>query len=175
LAGKHPLARENVTAKPGTKKMTKLDYLFKQYETVLGWYKQIEEKAKSIVSVNTLAVGVVNGPVFIAADKVRAARSLYTMPIWVLLALSDLALIASYLFVLRALCPHGQLRNKILNKIQKKGEIAHRHLYHSINSGICSKKEFDSIIEVLGEGGIINVRKELPPAGGRPKLFYSMG
>jgi hypothetical protein len=70
---------------------------------------------------------------------------------------------------------HGQLRNKILNAIKKKGEISHRDLYHSINSSIRSKKDFDSIIEVLEEGGIINVRKELPPTGGRPKKFYSMG
>jgi hypothetical protein len=70
---------------------------------------------------------------------------------------------------------HGQLRNKILNKIQKKGEIAHRDLYASINSSIRSKKNFDPIIEMLEEGGILNVRKEVPPVGGRPKLFYSMG
>jgi hypothetical protein len=75
---------------------------------------------------------------------------------------------------------HGQLRNKILNTIKKaasspEGEIAHRDLYRSINRSIRSKKDFDSIIEVLEEGGIINVKKELPPAGGRPKIFCSMG
>jgi hypothetical protein len=70
---------------------------------------------------------------------------------------------------------HGQLRNKILNTIKKNSETAHRDLYHSINSSIRGKKDFDSTIEVLEEGGIINVRKELPPGGGRPKIFYSIG
>src|SRR5262245_5523888 len=85
--------------------MSKLEYLLKQYENVLGWYKQSEEKAKFLVTINTLVVGAVNGLVFIGADKVRAARPFYTMPVWVLLALSGIALLASYLFILRAMWP----------------------------------------------------------------------
>ena len=85
--------------------MTRLDYLFKQYENVLGWYKQSEEKAKFLVTLNTLVVGVVNGLVFIGADKVRTVGVLYTVPIWVLLALSGLALVGSYIFILRAMWP----------------------------------------------------------------------
>lgn len=50
---------------------------------------------------------------------------------------------------------HGQLRNKILNAIKERGRAY-------------------SIIEVLEEGGIIEAEKELPSAGGRPKIFYSM-
>lgn len=85
--------------------MEKLEYVYKQYENVLGWYKQSEEKAKFLVTLNTLVVGVVNGLVFIGADKVRTARLLYTLPIWLLLALSGIALIGSYLFVLCAMWP----------------------------------------------------------------------
>jgi len=61
--------------------MTKLDYLFKHYENLLDWYKQSEEKGKFLVTLNTLVVGVVNGLVFIGADKVRAVGLLYTVPI----------------------------------------------------------------------------------------------
>lgn len=94
--------------------MTRLDFLFKQYENVLGWYKQSEEKAKFIVTVNTLVVGVVNGLVFVAADKVRDVGLVYTVPIWVLLALSGLALVGSYVFVLRAMWPRHHVRDTLL-------------------------------------------------------------
>ena len=85
--------------------MTKLDYLLGQYENILGWYKQSEEKAKFLVTLNTFVVGVVNGLVFVGAEKVRSAQLHYTMPIWLLLAVSGVALIGSYLFILRAMWP----------------------------------------------------------------------
>jgi len=95
--------------------MTKLDYLFKQYENILGWYKQSEEKAKFLVTLDTLVIGAVNGLVFIGADKVRAVRPLYNMPIWILLALSGIALVGSYLFVLRAMWPRHHARGTSLD------------------------------------------------------------
>lgn len=107
--------------------MTKLDYLLKQYENVLGWYKQSEEKAKFLVTLNTLVVGVVNGLVFIGADKVRAVRPLYTMPIWLLLALSGIALVGSYLFILRAMWPRHHARDaslKVSERIWFFGDVA---------------------------------------------------
>ena len=82
--------------------MDKLDYLLKQHETFIGWYKQSEEKAKFLVTLNTLIVSVVNGLVFIGIDKVKAIRSLYLAPIWSLIALSGISLIGSYFFILRA-------------------------------------------------------------------------
>jgi hypothetical protein len=94
--------------------MTRLDYLFRQYENVLGWYKQSEEKAKFIVTVNTLVVGVVNGLVFVAADKVRDVGLVYTVPIWVLLALSGLAPVGSYVFILRAMRPRHHVRDALM-------------------------------------------------------------
>jgi hypothetical protein len=107
--------------------MTKLDYLFKQYENILGWYKQSEEKAKFLVTVNTLVVGVVNGLVFIGADKVRAIRPFYTLPIWLLLTLSGITLVGSYLFVLRAMWPRHHVLNtsiKASERIWFFGDIA---------------------------------------------------
>ena len=99
--------------------MTKLDYLFKQYENILGWYRQSEEKAKFLVTLNTLVMGAVNGLVFIGADKVTAVRPLYTMPIWLLLTLSGIALIGSYLFVLRAMWPRHHSRNTSLKATER--------------------------------------------------------
>jgi Family of unknown function (DUF5706) len=97
--------------------MTKLDYLLKQYETVLGWYKQSEEKASFLMTLNTLAVGVVNGLVFIGADNIRTVRSFYAWPIWILLALSGLALVGSFLFILRAMWPrHHAIDNSLQHR-----------------------------------------------------------
>lgn len=107
--------------------MTKIEYLFKQFETILGWYKQSEEKAKFLIGLNTLVVGVVNGLVFVGADKMRAVRDVYSMPIWLLLGLSGIVLVASYLFVLRAMWPRHHARDftlKITERLWFFGDIA---------------------------------------------------
>lgn len=96
--------------------MTRLEYLFKQYENVLDWYKQSEDKAKFLVTLNTLVVGVVNGLVFVGADKVRSVGLVYTVPIWFLLALSGAALVGSYLFILRAIWPRHHSRDTSIEK-----------------------------------------------------------
>lgn len=99
--------------------MTKLEYLFKQFETILGWYKQSEEKAKFLVGVNTFVIGVVNGLVFVGADKIQAVRKAYPIPLWLLLGLSGIALIASFLFILRAMWPRHHSRNLTLEPVEK--------------------------------------------------------
>jgi hypothetical protein len=99
--------------------MTKLEYLLKQYENILGWYKKSEEKAKFLVTLNTLVVGVVNGLVFIGADKIRAVRPLYTMPIWLLLALPGVALVGCYRFILRAMWPRHHSRDATLKASER--------------------------------------------------------
>ena len=99
--------------------MTKIDYLFKQFETTLGWYKLSEEKAKFLVGLNTLVVGVVNGLVFVGADKMRTVREVYTTPIWLLLAVSGVALVLSYLFILRAMWPRHHTRDATLQNTEK--------------------------------------------------------
>jgi hypothetical protein len=99
--------------------MTKLEYLFKQYETILGWYKQSEEKAKFLVGLNTLIVGVVNGLAFVGADNTQATRNVYSITIWLLLSLSGLALVSSYLCVLRAMWPRHHVRDLSLQVTEK--------------------------------------------------------
>lgn len=99
--------------------MTRLEFLFRQHEALVGWYKQSEEKGKFLVTLNTLVVGVVNGLVFVGAEKVKAVRSVYTIPIWVLLVLSGIALIGSYLLILRAMWPRHRSRNISLKDSQR--------------------------------------------------------
>jgi hypothetical protein len=99
--------------------MTRLEYLLKQHENALGWYRQSEEKAKFIVTLNTLVVGVVNGLVFIGAEKVGAVRRVYTAPIWLLLTLSGIALLGSYIFTLRAIWPRHHARDATLKRSER--------------------------------------------------------
>jgi hypothetical protein len=82
--------------------MTRIDYLFRQFEAIFEWYKRAEDKAGLLIGLNTLALGVVNGLVFVGAGEIRAVQGFYTPLIGALLALSGLALVASYLQVLRA-------------------------------------------------------------------------
>jgi hypothetical protein len=99
--------------------MNRLDYLLKQYENILDWYKQSEEKAKFLVTINTLIIGFVNGLVFVGVDKLKSVRLLYTLPIWVMLALSGAAIIGSYIFVLRAMWPRHHTVDDLLRKSQR--------------------------------------------------------
>lgn len=100
------------------------------------WNKQSEDKAKFIVTLNTVVVGVVNGLVFIGADEVRSVRLLYTSPTWILVVLAGLALIGSYLFVLRAMWPRHRSRDMSLPKSERLwffGDLAsmRRHEYEA--------------------------------------------
>jgi hypothetical protein len=99
--------------------MTRLDYLLSQHSAVLDWYKQSEEKAKFLVTVNTVVVGIVNGLLFVGAEKVRTVPPLYTAPIWVLIILSGIALVGSYLFVLRAMWPKHHTRDTSLKAAER--------------------------------------------------------
>ena len=107
--------------------MTKLKYLLAQYKNFLGWYKQSEEKAKFLVTLNTLVIGVVNGLVFIGADKVKTVQLVYSIPIWLLLVLSGIALLGSYLFILRAMWPRHHARDLALKASERSwffGDVA---------------------------------------------------
>lgn len=82
--------------------MTRLEYLNRQYDVILGWYKQSEEKARFLVTINTVIAGIVNGLVFLAPEKLTQAKAVYTAPVCILLILSSVALIGSCVFILRA-------------------------------------------------------------------------
>jgi hypothetical protein len=68
------------------------EYLRSQYENVLGWYKQAEDKAKFLVTVNTFLAAAINGLVFAAKPEIR----------WpYLLLLASLAFMTSFAFLLQ--------------------------------------------------------------------------
>ena len=72
--------------------MTRLEYLFRQYDTLLGWYRQSEDKARFLVTLNTLVVGAINGLVFVGADHLQAVRSSYSTALWLTLGACGAAL-----------------------------------------------------------------------------------
>lgn len=59
---------------------------------------------------------------------------------------------------------HEQLQNKILDDVRRGGKVKHRDVARSLAKSIPSKTSFDSIIQMLQERGIINVRKGNPAA-----------
>ena len=71
----------------------------------------------------------------------------------------------------------GQLQNKILNFIRKKGgqKVKRRDVMRALAKSIRNKKDFDAIIDVFEEGGIILVEKKTPPTGGPTVISYSLG
>jgi hypothetical protein len=72
---------------------------------------------------------------------------------------------------------HGQLQNKIINYIRKKGglKVRRRDVMRSLAKSTRNKKDFDDIIAVLEEGGIVLVEKKILPTGGTPSITYSLG
>lgn len=80
--------------------MTRLDYLRAQYENILQWYKQCEDKAKFLVTINTIVAGVVNALVFVSSGFGAKSRAEYGALVLTLLSLAGLSLIGSFAFVL---------------------------------------------------------------------------
>jgi hypothetical protein len=66
---------------------------------------------------------------------------------------------------------HGQLRNKVINFIQKKKKKTHRALNRSLSQLIKSRKDLDSIIQLLEDGGFITSEKKPPKTGGPPSII----
>jgi hypothetical protein len=80
--------------------MTRLEYLNHQNEAILDWYKQSEEKARFLITINTVVAGIVNGLVFLTPSALAQAKTVYTAPVWILLILLSAALIGSCIFIL---------------------------------------------------------------------------
>jgi hypothetical protein len=68
---------------------------------------------------------------------------------------------------------HGQLRHKIINFIQKKKKTTHRALYGALSQHIKSRKDLGSIIQVLGDGGLITIKNKTLRTGGPPSIIYN--
>jgi len=80
--------------------MTKIDFLLRQTESTLAWYKQSEDKAKFLVTINTVIVGIVNGMVFAGCSKVPGLLGSLggRLLLWAL----GISLLLSFACVLRA-------------------------------------------------------------------------
>jgi len=83
--------------------MTKIDFLLRQVDTTLAWYKQSEDKAKFLVTINTAVVGVsTSGLVFVSSDNAQAAGQLLTGGVGALLLALGISLLLSFMCILRA-------------------------------------------------------------------------
>jgi hypothetical protein len=67
---------------------------------------------------------------------------------------------------------HGQLRNKVVNVIQKRKKVTQRDLNRALQGHIKAKKDLEQIVEVLQDGGFITIEKKTPKAGGTPTIIY---
>ena len=83
--------------------MTKLDYLFKQYENVLYWQQHAQQLSRFVLAINTAIVGIFNGLYFAGNGKLAEKITIDNPLAIALLALCSLALIASFLFFFRSI------------------------------------------------------------------------
>ena len=126
--------------------MDRLEYLNKQYENILGWYKQSEQKAKFLLTVNTFAAGLVNGLVFVAADKLAVIRVVYSYPLWGLLLMAGAALIGSCVLILRAVWGRHRGSGPILKETEKLWFFAH--------IADMDRAEYESLMHNLQDGHV---------------------
>ena len=90
--------------------MTKTDFLLRQVDSTLTWYKHSEDKAKFLVAINTAVVGVVSSLVFVSSDKAQVAGKILSSRVGPLLLVLGLSLLLSFMCILRAVwARHGIL------------------------------------------------------------------
>jgi hypothetical protein len=99
--------------------MSQLEYLFKQYETILGWYRQAESKGTLLHAINGALVAALNGLVFVGAEKFKNLHVTYAQGIKTLLILTSVCVVASYLFMLKAVWARHHLREPPLSDKEK--------------------------------------------------------
>jgi hypothetical protein len=99
--------------------MNRPEFLGKQYENILGWYRQAEDKSKFLVTINTFAGGLVNALLLVASNKVARVGALYSFSIWGLLLLTAIALVASFIFILIAVYARHRGSEPELNSNEK--------------------------------------------------------
>ena len=79
--------------------LTRITYLFKQYDNILGWYHQAESKGTLLHAINGVLVTALNGLVFLKGGQ---AEMRHSPGMLALLALSAVCVVGSYLFMLKA-------------------------------------------------------------------------
>jgi Pycsar effector protein len=94
--------------------MEKVDFLLRQVDTTLAWYKQSEDKAKFLVTINTAVSGIASSLVFVSADKAQAAGKLLTGQVGALLLVLGASLLLSFMCILRVLwARHSRLDSSL--------------------------------------------------------------
>mgnify|MGYP001593191701 CR=1 FL=1 len=79
-----------------------LSYLFKQHDSILGWYRQAESKATLLHAINGALVAGLSGLVFVSPERFNSLTVEYSKAIQVLLMLAAICVVLSYLFMLKA-------------------------------------------------------------------------
>lgn len=72
---------------------------------------------------------------------------------------------------------HGQVYNKIMDLIKKRGGRApHREIARALGKSVKSEKDLNSTIQMMAAGGAIKIETGArPAAGGTPAVWYLMG
>lgn len=138
--------------------MSQLEYLFKQYETILGWYRQAESKGALLHAINGALVAALNGLVFVGADKFKNVHVTYGQGIKVLLVLTSACVVASYLFMLKAVWARHHGREPRLTDKEKLWFFGHvaampRETY---KSGLDPFDERDVVATMLAQNHILS-------------------
>ena len=100
--------------------VTKIDFLLRQVDSTLAWYKQSEDKAKFLVTINTAVVGVAtSGLVFVSSDNAQAAGQLLAGRVGAFLLVLSISLLLSFMFILRAVWARHQTLDRSLPDIRR--------------------------------------------------------
>jgi hypothetical protein len=92
--------------------MTKVDFLLRQVDTTLVWYKQSEDKAKFLVTINTAVVTVASSLIFVSSGNPQAVGQLRAVT--VLLLVLGVSLLFSFICILRAVwARHNKLDSSL--------------------------------------------------------------
>ena len=99
--------------------MRQLDYLFKQYDNILGWYRQAESKTTLLHAIYGALVAGFSGLVFVSPERFNGLNVEYSKVIQVLLMLAAICVVLSYLFMLKAVWARHHGSEPVLNDKEK--------------------------------------------------------
>jgi hypothetical protein len=138
--------------------MSQLEFLFKQHETILSWYYQAESKGTLLHAINGALVAALNGLVFVGADKFREVHVTYGQGLKVLLVLTSVCVVASYLFMLKAVWARHHGRQPPLTDRQKLWFFGHvaaipRETYERLLDPF---DEHDIVVTMLAQNHILS-------------------
>ena len=83
--------------------ISKLDYLFKQYDNLLFWHKHVQDLSKFLFAVNAVVIGIINGLFFLSDEKFSDKVSGNENQAKILVLLCALTMLISFLFLFRSI------------------------------------------------------------------------